>query len=397
MQTLWIAYLDTDHLPICSGSPQATHLIEATAPIADIGANTLIVQTGTVSAIRLSTAVTVCELPPDMPKFEDRILEPTQRRARAAFRTQINAQSGGSQLPEQAAALIFAVEEAGQLRFYHQTETTEREMVALFVAETKANLPEADALLRFNKALDTLRPVFAEKAPLLGTRRAYLQWRPDMELERKFTFLDIPDTWALESALFAELYGGHYSGYYPEPHMGIQLFDYENHIFEVSAPASEQGYISFIPQIDGLVTVKRKWFQKNAELRRETLWPGECLDVAALNKAAHDRVDGELTALPPFRRKRLDVNYESLETGHIYGVYFDICTTVGATVPQRFGQVEVEYCRTRSLHPLVDVRPEFEMLADHVNAFLKAHDVNFQHDLYSKLDFVRDCAARQGV
>ena len=211
-----------------------------------------------------------------------------------------------------------------------------------------------------------------------------------MELERKYTFHAIPDTWALVTDLHRELYDGEVEGFFPEPHMGFQVFDYENHIFDVTGPPEEAGYISFIPQVDGPVTVKRKWFRENAELRRESLWPNEAIPVDSFLETARQRVAGNVEKLPAFRRKRFDVNYESLETGHIFGVYFDICATFDDVSEHRFGQVEVEYCRSRTCFPLLDVTPEFEALCSRVEVFLKAHGVKFQHDLYSKLDFARE-------
>ena len=104
-------------------------------------------------------------------------------------------------------------------------------------------------------------------------------------------------------------------------------------------------------------------------------------------------MNGKIKPLPPFRRKRFDINYESLESGHIYGVYFDICTTIDSGPTHRFGQAEVEYCRSRTLFPLTDVRPEFEALAQHVEQYLTANGVEYERNLLSKLDFAREAAA----
>ncbi len=80
-----------------------------------------------------------------------------------------------------------------------------------------------------------------------------------------------------------------------------------------------------------------------------------------------------------------------MRTGNIYGVYFDICRT--STPLHSFSQCEVEYCRTRTFHPLREVVEEFEYVADYVKEFLVRNQIDFQHDTFSKLDFVREAQA----
>jgi hypothetical protein len=390
-QALRIAYLDRDHLARDSEAAPVSLVLEAEMPGQDFGYNGLILRSGQVRVTGAAQGGKTMALPDGL-LFEDRLLSPGQRRARADLRAQIAALPGLGG-PGAGTALVFALPANGRLRTYHRVEETEREMLALCLGEVEDPGESADPLGWFEAALRPLRPVIAAKRALLSSRRAYLQWRPEMELERKFTFDRLPDTWALHSALFEALYQGRWPGYFPEPHMGIQVFDYENHPYEVSAPPTEHGYISFIPQVDGRVTVKRKWFRANAELRRETLWPGQEIDPDSFDAEARARVAGVLRPLPPFRRKRLDVNFESLATGHVFGVYFDICTQVGG--PARFGQVEVEYCRSRCLGPLAGVEAEFETLATAIAGFLRDHGVAFRRDLYSKLDFARDALAQQ--
>jgi hypothetical protein len=387
---LWILYHDLDSLPLGPHSAAPEIILGATVPACDIGENGLIVRTGVAFVDRVATAAGIVELTPPA-RFEDRHLNASLRRARSEFRARLTGAAGHGPAASHS-AILFAVEAEGKVTLYHHVSSTEREMLALDAATVPAAELKLDPYHRYCKAFEQARDQLAERAPLLNSRWAYVQWRANMELERKFTFTDIPDTWALAATLFDELYRGDHTGFYPEPDMGLQVFDYENYLFEVTAPEDEMGYISFIPQVDALVTVKRKWFRENAELRRETLWPGEHIKMHQFDRAAHQRVAGELRALPPFRRKRLDVNYESLTTGHVFGVYFDICTTIEGSPPIRFGQVEVEYCRTRTLQPLKDVEGEFEAMAGHVRRHLEAKGVAFQHNLYSKLDFARDAA-----
>ncbi len=288
--------------------------------------------------------------------------------------------------------LIYMVVHEDRVDFYREAETADTEVLALRFASAGATGLQIShrsvSALLFDQS-----EAMVSRGPLFSTRWNYSQWRSDLEFERKYTYHPLPDIWKLAVGLHRELRSGDYAGFFPEPHWGFQVFDYENHIFDVTEPPEEAGYISFIPQIDGLVTVKRKWFRENSEIRRESLWPHQALPVAGFLEAARDRVKGRVRTLPPFRRKRFDVNYESLETGHIYGVYFDICTTIDAGPVHRFGQAEVEYCRSRTLFPLTDVRPEFEALALHIEEYLAANGVEFERNLFSKLDFAREAAA----
>lgn len=391
---LWIAYHDLDRLPLGAESAAPEIVMGATAPASDVGENGLILRTGAARVDYIATAAGTIELTLPL-LFEDRHLTAPQREARNAFRVALT--HAAPRAPDEShAAILYALEENGIYTFYHHVCSTEREALALNVASVPAN-SDQNPYTRYCDAFERALMEIGEKAPLLNSRWAYVQWRPEMELERKFTFTAIPNIWPLEFELFAELYRGDYSGFFPEPDMGLQLFDYENHLFEVASPEDEKGYISFIPQVDGLITVKRKWFRENAELRREMLWPGERIGTDDFGFVARQRVSGELRRLPPFRRKRMDVNYESLATGHVFGVYFDICTTVDDAHPIRFGQVEVEYCRTRTLQPLRTVEAEFEALAVHVSRYLSKKGVAFQQDLYSKLDFARDAARERGA
>ena len=210
-------------------------------------------------------------------------------------------------------------------------------------------------------------------------------------MERKFTFHGVPDTWQLINDLYDELLDRKLEGYVPELDRDFQVFDYESHLFEVSDDPDEAGYISFIPQADGRMTVKRKWFIRNAEIRRETVTGNLHIELNQAPAHVKTMTTAKVRQLPVFRRKRFDINFESLRTGNIFGVYFDICRT---QMPQHaFAQCEVEYCRTRTFRPLRDVVEEFEHVASYVRQFLERKQSAFRHDTFSKLDFVREAQA----
>jgi hypothetical protein len=136
------------------------------------------------------------------------------------------------------------------------------------------------------------------------------------------------------------------------------------------------------------MTVKRKWFTENTEIRRETVTGNVELALDGIEAHISTMTSAPVKRLPMFRRKRFDVNFESLDTGNIFGVYFDICRTENPV--HAFAQCEVEYCRTRTFDELRGVMEEFEAVADYTRQFLLRHEVKFEHDTYSKLDFVRE-------
>jgi hypothetical protein len=218
------------------------------------------------------------------------------------------------------------------------------------------------------------------------------RWRQDLEFERKFTFPGIPDTWHLINELYSRVRAGELARFVPEVGLEFQVYDYEVCMFEVLEPAAAQGYIAFIDQANGRVCVKQKWFKQNAEIRKETLTKDVQLQHAEFEKYAVALSRGKVKALPTYRRKRFDVNFESLDTGNVYGIFFDICRTVDGANAAAFSQCEVEYCRSRTFGRIVEVFEQFEIACGYAERFLREYKVEYRADLYSKLDFVRSAA-----
>lgn len=326
--------------------------------------------------------------------YDFRYFSPTQRRVSNTATARLQAVLDRVQPQDTPTAvalvpMVLAVHGPDHLTLYHYVQQAESGAIYLRYhrAPSPADLTWSDLMA----LLQAGQPRLAQAWPLLNDDCWFSKWRPEMEMERKFTFVGVPDTWQLINQLYDEVLDRKLLGYVPELDREFQVFDYESHIFEVCGDADEAGYISFIPQADGRMTLKRKWFTENTEIRRETVTAN--LDIELAQAPAHVRTmtSAEVQPLPVFRRKRFDVNFESLRTGNIYGVYFDICRT---SAPRHaFAQCEVEYCRTRTFQPLRDVVEEFEHVADHVKAFLERKQIAFRHDTFSKLDFVREAQA----
>lgn len=326
--------------------------------------------------------------------YDFRYFSPAQRRVSNAATAALQAvltrlQPDGIPQAIALVPMVIAVEDGRQRALYHYVQQAEPGAIYL-----QYHCAPSGGESRWNDLLALLEagaPRLSQAWPLLNDDCWFTKWRADMEMERKFTFVGIPDTWQLINRLYDEILDHRMVGYVPELDRDFQVFDYESHIFEVTGDPDEAGYISFIPQADGRMTVKRKWFVENTEIRRETVTGNVDIDLAQMSAHVATMTQAQVCKLPVFRRKRFDVNFESLRTGNIYGVYFDICRT--AEPQHAFSQCEVEYCRTRTFQPLHDVIEEFEQVADYVKRFLERERIPFRHDTFSKLDFVREAQA----
>ncbi len=244
---------------------------------------------------------------------------------------------------------------------------------------------EDDRLLRDACALHGRNPTFINSHQCY-----YRKCLAGLEAEYKFTLPNEANIWALTTAFHDTVKRGGVPGFVLEYHDGLQTWDYVNHLFEVLAPASEQGYISFIPTTDGRYTRKRKWYAQDALVRREEISPRISID-GSLEDYLDGYLDAETRRLPSFRRVRYDVNFESTETGHVYGVFFDHSSLLQAP-DIALVQCELEYLRSRTVVEPDEsaILPELAALAERTRQFLRSSRQPFHESFYSKLSFLRD-------
>ncbi|XBS69134.1 hypothetical protein ABK905_22100 [Acerihabitans sp. KWT182] len=146
-------------------------------------------------------------------------------------------------------AISIRIDKQQQLaKLYHFNDTAWHGTLMVKYAEVDiTNLAEANDWQLCINVLEGAYPRLLKYRHLLNDTCWYTRWKHDMELERKFTFQGIPNTWKLNTALYEAInLRGELSGFIPELDMSLQVFDYDNHIFEVIEP-SAKGYISFIP------------------------------------------------------------------------------------------------------------------------------------------------------
>jgi hypothetical protein len=297
--------------------------------------------------------------------------------------------------PELAPLMILLAGDGGSVRVYHRIESGRGGVLFTALGDVPVEGASADALFG---AVNQARELFRRTQGAFNPGRNHTRWKAGLELERKFTIAiqygDGPaplDTWSLHRSLHREIRTRRWPGFMPEFNEEFHVWDYGSEMFEVTSPPSANGYIAFIPQADGKVTVKYKRFLKDCELRQEDISNNITLTADHFEHAARSISGGAVAPLPGFRRKRFDCDVESLETGNVYGIFFDICrTTSGA--PALLSQCEVEYLRTRSLAPITGVEAEFETVCGLMRSFLGRHGVSHVEGHYSKLSFTRDVA-----
>lgn len=271
-----------------------------------------------------------------------------------------------------------------QIRFSRQDalfiRTTEAPVaVDAWPTDPVAFLPEA-------RARHAANPVF-----LNNHQRYYRKFLFGLELEVKFT-LQLPvDIWGLTVLAYDRIATGSLPGYIPEYADEFQQWDYPTRLYEITEPLDARGYISFIPTPDGRYVVKHKRFEADARLRKESISGAQPLpDGTEVHVRGLSLVYRKLPAL---RRVRYDVNFESLASGHVYGIFFDVVSVVGAP-HVAMSQCEVEYLRSRRLLPgdEQEIYDELEDILAWTRALLADAGVEFKEGYYSKLSFLRDNA-----
>ncbi|WP_309235293.1 hypothetical protein [Streptomyces sp. TRM64462] len=252
------------------------------------------------------------------------------------------------------------------------------------------------AVERLDWLPDAVRRHAEQQLFLNNHQRYYRKCFAGKELEYKYTLTPPVDSWTLTVELHHSVLAGELPGYVMEYRDEYQAWDYLNHLFEVTGPTdAERGYASFIPTTDGKYLLKRKWYLEDGFDRRESHTYGlELADDGSLERYVRDELRVEAVRMPSFRRVRYDINFESVRTGHVYGVFFDHCSLTEAR-DVTLNQCELEYLRSRvAVEPdESDVLAEMEEIADWLEAFLRGHGLNDERGYYSKRTFLKDAVA----
>ncbi|MCT9008510.1 hypothetical protein [Streptomyces rhizosphaerihabitans] len=215
------------------------------------------------------------------------------------------------------------------------------------------------------------------------------------ELEYKYTLTGPVDSWGLTLELYRRVRGGELPGHVMEYRDEFQAWDYLNHLFEVTGPEAERGYVSFIPTTDGKHLVKRKWYAEDTFNRRETHTYGVRVeDDGGFERYIQEELKVQAVRMPSFRRVRYDINFESVRTGHVYGIFFDHCSLVDDR-DVVLNQCELEYLRSRTAVEPDEAAALAEMdeIASWLEGFLREHGLDSTRGFYSKRTFLKDVVA----
>ena len=185
---------------------------------------------------------------------------------------------------------------------------------------------------------------------------------PGLEAEHKFTLPPGADIWDLAVTTHQHVRAGTIDGWICEHGNdgGFTQGDYTSHLFAIIRPATERGYIAFMPAIDGPgYLIRRKRYARDQVLRREDLTQAPELTAGPgdLPQVIRDRYGLTPAWGATYRRIRYNVMLESLRTGHVFSIMYDRCTAEHAA---DLTQAEVEYVRSRTLYaeqPTADPQP----------------------------------------
>ncbi|MEV3926959.1 hypothetical protein [Actinomadura coerulea] len=271
-----------------------------------------------------------------------------------------------------------------QIRFYAED--------ACFVRTTPEPIGEGPA-----EALDWLEPMLAAHAAsalrLNNHLRYFRTHFAGTELEYKYNLPSTVDIWATSLQLLKTLRHGGLADFRPEYREEFQINYFDNHMFDITGPAAERGYASFIPAASGKYILKRKWFTEDSFARREQIFPDIDISPDEFSDHLRSKLGLEVRPLPPFRRVRYDIQCESMRTGHVLGIFIDRCSLLNApdTV---LSQCELEYRRSRNIlpHDAQEVLSDMEHVDRWLVKYLADLGMPTRRTFYSKLSFLRDVA-----
>lgn len=181
----------------------------------------------------------------------------------------------------------------------------------------------------------------------------YTNFWPGDEIEQKITLAAPVDIHGITVELRNLVGSSQMPDYIWDYRDDYQMWDFDNHMFAITEPVSDAGYISFIPDSAGTVIVKRKWFIRDTVRRRETRRRNVAIPVTHIGFYTYLRTEAKVNAsyVGSFRRTRFDTTCEATRTGNIYGLMVDWCRPLHDPQNKHLYQVEIEYLHSRTLEP----------------------------------------------
>ncbi len=236
----------------------------------------------------------------------------------------------------------------------------------------------------------------AQNAGVLNTHQCTVAAAPaGKEVETKFTLPTDTPIWPLALDIHDRMTAGDIPAMAPRFGQDIEMCDYDNYLFQVTAPTEQRGYVSFMNARPGKYWIKRKQFTADSLICSESV-SSEIGIHQPLDTYVRDILHLQGTRLPSFRRIRYDIMFESLATGNHYCLLLDRCT-LHDDPDEVLVQCEIEYLRSRRVLPLSEtlVLSEFAELTAWTFDFLTDHGILAEASYYSKLSFLLDVVTRR--
>jgi hypothetical protein len=217
---------------------------------------------------------------------------------------------------------------------------------------------------------------------------------PNIEIETKLALTGGVSAWSLASHLSTLVGSEALPGFIPDVGNEMQRWQTYQHTWEVTGPAADVGYLALIQSGLGHYDLKCKRFAEDGLRREETFRfrvgvEGDDLDEII----AREFPSVTARRLPSHRRSKFDVNVESIETGHFFGIEIDEVTLDDES--SRLSQLEIEYHRSRVHEGLSieSIEPELMRLTALIERYLADRGEPAERTHYSKLSFLRDVVA----
>ena len=230
----------------------------------------------------------------------------------------------------------------------------------------------------------------------LNNHRGYFtRCFPGQELEHKITISEPVDIWALAVAFYGEIKNGEMGGFIPAFKEEFHCRDFQNHMLEIIDPPADLGYVSFIPEGNGLYSVKRKRFSSDQLVRGEQVDRNIPVE-GPFEDYIFKRYGLNAYRQPSFRRVSYDLRVESTQSGNIFEVLFDV-SSINDSSKCRLIQCEIEYVKSRTIRTPDEgkVLEELKSLLCRAEAFLTNRGIEFNSGFYSKLTFLKEHGAPQ--
>jgi hypothetical protein len=288
--------------------------------------------------------------------------------------------------PERHAPLFCAIAHPGGWHVYSRTHQQAGRWC--FIRTSATPIPATGDDLCW---LSTAVTLHATHSRVLNTRHCTVP--PALagkEVETKYTLPDSTAIWPLAAGTHTRLTAGDIPGMVPRLGDDFEMHDFDNYLFDVTAPPSQHGYVSFMSTQPGTYWIKRKHFTTDALIRPETI-SGPIQPQQPLDIYVRDVLELHARPLPPFRRIRYDIMLESIPTGNHFCIMFDRCT-LHQSPDETLVQCEIEYLRSRCVLPVDEthVLDEFHALTAWCGYFLTDQGISSSVGYYSKLSFLRD-------